>query len=167
MKLYPSHSEDQFLVKYERGSLEIAAAASGICLGQSLSWCMNMLQDVPAINTQPSYGAAAAAATKYLWGLKRGLTDDQSIADVCRTMSMVAHGVTKGNGYTHYWRITHSPGVYLLMIEGHAMAAAIRDGKYYLFDPSDGLYEFDSALGLNHKMLEYQKYVASRQVTLS
>jgi len=163
MKLYDSRSEDQFLVKYERGTLDVATAASGICLGQSLVWCRLMLDGRSPSSTKPSYGAAAAVATKYLWALKQGQSDDNALIQASDTVNLVSQSVVEGNVYTHFWQITHNPGVYLVTIRGHAMAAGNQNDQYYFFDPSDGLYEFDSTIGFNRKMLEYQNYLGSRK----
>lgn len=167
MKLYDSRSEDQFNVKYERGALEIASAASGICLGQSIVWCKNMLDGKDPSDTKPSYDRAAAVATLYLWALKRGQPDDSSLVQACGKASLASDSVIDGHVYTVFWQITHNPGVYLVTIRGHAMAAAYTNNKYFFYDPSDGLYEYDSAVELNGKMLQYQDYLGTRRLVSS
>ncbi len=164
MKLYDSRSEDQFNVKYEKGSLEVATAASGICLGQSVVWCKNMLDGKDPKDTKPGYDRAATVATLYLWALKRGQADDASLLEACGKASLASENNTAGHVYTVFWQITHNPGVYLVTIRGHAMAAAYRNNKYYFYDPSDGLYEFDSAVDFNTKMLEYHDYLGARKL---
>jgi hypothetical protein len=164
MKLYDSRSEDQFNVTYEKGSLEIASAASGICLGQSVVWCKNMLDGMTPRETKPGYGRAAAVATLYLWALKSGQPDTSSLLQACSKASVTSESMVEGQVYTVFWQITHNPGVYLVTIRGHAMAAACRGNKFYFYDPSDGCYEYDSVVDFNRKMLEYHDYLGARKV---
>jgi len=132
-------------VKYKKAApLQIAKSDEGICKGQAIVWCRNMLDGIAPEQTKPSYQRAAALQVIY---------EQHGNVEVFRKASMVPTSI-EGDAYTLFWHITDKAGVYQIRVKGHALAAANQNGKFYFFNADDGLFEYDSARDLYGKMLE-------------
>lgn len=128
----------------KQAPLNIKSSSEGICKGQAIVWCRNMLDGMAPELTKPSYQRAAALQVIYE---RRGNTE------VFRMASMVPTSI-EGDAYALFWHITDKPGIYQIRVKGHALAAANQNSKFYFFNADDGLFEYESAKDLYGKMLE-------------
>jgi|WetSurMetagenome_2_1015567.scaffolds.fasta_scaffold55857_1 hypothetical protein len=124
--------------------LKIKSSSEGICKGQAIVWCRNMLDGISPALTKPSYQRAAALQVIF---------ERSGSESAFRQASMVPTNI-QGNVYTLFWHITHNAGVYQIRIDGHALAAANQNHKSYFFNADEGLYEYEAAVDFNKKMLE-------------
>jgi hypothetical protein len=143
-KLYSCENTVGTQTKYEKGTTTISKTYEGICKGQAVTWCRNMLDGKAPKLTKPSYDRAAALQVRYEW------SDSDKMF---RLASMVAAGHYNGAGSILAGQVINQPGVYQIRYTGHALAAANQGGKFYFFDSEQGLYEYDNSSDLVNRFL--------------
>lgn len=144
-KLYECENTIGTKTTYQKGSADIDNKYEGICKGQAVVWCANMLRGVAPKLTKPSYDRAAALQVLY----ERSADGGSQSMFAKASLSVAAN--PQGNGQALLGQIIGTPGVYQIRYTGHALAAANVGGKYYFFDSEQGLFEYDSALDFTVK----------------
>ena len=138
-KLYECENTIGTKTKWQKGTTELGSTYEGICKGQAVLWCRNMLDGQEPSASKPEYGRASALQVLYERRTDGG--DDSIFARAGMATSLRVRGPAAILLDT----IVKTPGVFQIRYTGHALAAANVHGKYYFFDSEQGLYEFGSA----------------------
>lgn len=147
-KLYACENTVGTKTTYTKGTTTVADTYEGICKGQAVAWCQNMLTGAQPKLTKPHYEKAAALQVLY------ERTSDGGEVELFGKANLSVAGTVTGNGHALLNAIVSTPGVYQVRYAGHALGAANVGGKFYFFDSEQGLFELDSALDLTAQFLD-------------
>ncbi|HUF26603.1 MAG TPA: hypothetical protein VMM18_06445 [Gemmatimonadaceae bacterium] len=147
-KLYTCENTVGTSTKYAKGTTTVSDTDEGICKGQAVAWCQNMLTGAQPKLTKPHYEKAAALQVLY------ERKSDGGSAGLFGKANLSVAGTVQGNGHALLNSIVSTPGVYQVRYDGHALGAANVGGKYYFFDSEQGLFELNSALDFTVQFLD-------------
>jgi hypothetical protein len=154
-KLYDSTNPAGVRLNPSTNKLE---TTPGVCAGMTAVWCLKMSLGLPAAQTQPGLEESKYLQFAYdmhTRNMKTMILEFLPRARLAweaqsawqsegRGQMLAIRG--EGEGHTYFWGYP-----------GHAIGAARRDKKYYVFNPDDGLYEFAGYSGFSAHMEERYK----------
>jgi hypothetical protein len=163
------------------GKAQLTSGSQGICGGQSVIWCSNVLAGKRGADTKPSYMRAAALQARFE---KLSTVVYADAAYLEKEPESVQEAIGKHGEETMFeatgvrllaeiskpmtdavWHMMSSdnPGAYLIGAPGHFMAASTKPGEYMFFNPdhgmwSLGMFDFESLVTLGRKNMTWKLF---------